>query len=289
MPITLITGAAGQDGMYLIEQLLADGAEVVALCKPGEQPDFGAATCDNKRLRVVHCDVLEEGALRALVCEVAPSRILHLASVSFVPASWEDPVTAARFGAIVTTELLEAARSLEPAPRVFLASSAEVFGFPGEIPQTESTPIAPINPYGASKAYGLALGAAYRKKHGLFVTSGILYNHESPRRPPSFVTRKVTQAAAQISLGLRQGLELGSLDARRDWGFAGDYARAMLLALDATEAHDYVIATGVLHSVEDFVDAAFRHVGLEWRDHVTTGEDLLRGADDSRVMLGDAT
>lgn len=289
MSTALVTGAGGQDGTYLVEQLLGEGVEVVALVKPGERCEPVATGNDVSRLRVVPCDLLEEGALRALVHDVAPSRIFHLASVSFVPASWHDPVTAARFGAVVTTELLEAVRSLDASPRVFLACSAEVFGFPDDIPQTESTRIAPINPYGAAKAYALALGAVYRHAHELFVASGILYNHESPRRPPSFVTRKVTLAAAEISLGLRQGLELGSLDARRDWGYAGDYVRAMRLALDASEARDYIVATGALHSVEEFVDAAFRHVGLDWRDHVTTEEQLLRGTDDDRVMLGDAT
>ena len=288
MSVAVVTGAGGQDGAYLVEQLLAEGDEVVAVVKPGETCDVAGAG-EEGRLRVVPCDLLEEGALHALICDVSPDGIFHLASVSFVPASWADPMTAARFGAVVTTELLEAARSSASATRVFLASSAEVFGFPDDVPQTESTRIAPTNPYGASKAYSLSLGAMYRREHGLFVASGILYNHESPRRPPSFVTRKVTQAAAEISVGVRQGLELGRLDARRDWGFAGDYVRAMRLSLEASEAQDYVIATGVLHSVEEFVDAAFRHVGLAWRDHVTTEVELLRGAHDDRVMVGDAT
>jgi GDPmannose 4,6-dehydratase len=278
----LITGIGGQDGSYLAEQLLGDGHEVLGTVL-GDPADYPALAGIRDRVRFVEADDLE----RALA-EHEPDELYHLAAVSFVPAWWEDPVglTQAETGALVS--LLEALRD-RPQTRAFFASSSEIFAGADEEPQSETTRPVPLNPYGAAKAFVLHAVQGFRLRYGLHASAGILFNHESPRRPDHFVTRKITRAAAAISLGLEDHVMLGNLDARRDWGFAGDYTRAMQLVVRADEPDDYVIATGEAHTVRELAEAAFRAVGLDWRDHVRFDESLARGATDARVLVGDAT
>jgi GDPmannose 4,6-dehydratase len=209
--------------------------------------------------------------------------------VSFVPASWEDPVGSSSFAAASAAALLEGLCRARPEARILNAASAEIFGVPRETPQTEETPIAPITPYGAGKAFAHFLTGAFRRHYGLHASSAILFNHESTRRPEHFLSRKVSRGAAAISLGLEQELRLGDLSAQRDWGFAGDYVRAMSLMLQADAPDDYVVATGEAHTVEDFVAAAFEHVGVDWREHVRFDESLSRGVSDSPAPVGDAS
>jgi GDPmannose 4,6-dehydratase len=276
----LITGIGGQDGSYLAEQLLADGHEVVGtvLGAPEEYPLLEGI---RDRLRFVEADAA--GAL----AEVEPDELYHLAAVSFVPAWWKDPVGLTRAETGAVTSLLEALRA-RPQTRAFFASSSEIFAGTDEQPQSETTRLAPLSPYGAAKAFVLHAVEAFRAHYGLHVSTGILFNHESPRRPPHFVTRKLTQAAAAISLGLEDHVYLGNLDARRDWGFAGDYTRAMQLMVRADAPDDYVIATGEARTVRELVEAAFRAAGLYWEDYVRLDEGLVRGATDPRVLVGDA-
>jgi GDPmannose 4,6-dehydratase len=281
MARALVTGIGGQDGSYLAEQLLADGHEVVGtvLGAPDGHPALEGI---RDRIRFLGPD-----AARAL-SDVEPDELYHLAAVSFVPAWWDDPVdlTRAETGALV--ELLEALRA-RPYTRAFFASSSEIFAGTDEEPQRETTRLAPLSPYGAAKAFVLHTVQAFRARYGLHASVGVLFNHESPRRPPHFVTRKITSAAAAISRGFADHVDLGNLDARRDWGFAGDYTRAMQLMVRAEDPDDYVIATGEAHTVRELVESAFLTVGLDWRDHVRYDESLARGATDARVLVGDAT
>jgi GDPmannose 4,6-dehydratase len=273
----LITGIGGQDGSYLAEQLLADGHEVFGTLL-GSPDDYRAL--DGVRERIGFVD----GA--AALAEVEPDELYHLAAVSFVPAWWDDPVGLTRAETGAALDLLEGLRS-RPRTRAFFASSAEIFAGSDEEPQSETTPPAPVSPYGAAKTFVWHAVQAFRTRYGLHASVGILFNHESPRRPEQFVTRKITQAAAAISLGLEDHVTLGNLDARRDWGFAGDYTRAMQSIVRADEPDDYVVATGDARSVRDFAVAAFAAAGLDWRDHVRTDESLGRGETDARVLLGD--
>jgi GDPmannose 4,6-dehydratase len=270
----LVTGIGGQDGSYLAELLLGHGYEVfgTVLTSPDRLPD---------RVQLIELDLAE--AIR----ELKPEETYHLASASFVPASWEDPVGTSRFAVDSATALLDALRRDHPTGRFLNAASAEIFGVPRETPQTEATPIAPITPYGAGKAFAHFLTGAFRRQYGLHASSAILFNHESERRPEQFLTRKVSRGAAAISLGLEQELRLGDLTARRDWGYAPDYVRAMWLMLQAEEPEDYVVATGEAHTVEEFVAAAFEHVGLDWREYVRHDEAFSRGAADSPELVGD--
>ena len=276
----LVTGIGGQDGSYLAELLLGHGYEV-----------FGTALSSPEGLaegvELVELELTDAAAVAAAIRELKPDETYHLASVSFVPASWEDPVGTSSFAAAAPSALLDALRREHPQGRFLNAASAEIFGMPRETPQTEETPIAPITPYGAGKAFAHFLTGAFRLKYGLHASSAILFNHESPRRAEQFLTRKVSRGAAAISLGLERELRLGDLSAKRDWGFAGDYVQAMWLMLQAETPDDYVIATGEAHTVEEFVAAAFEHVGLDWRDHVRYDESLSRGPSDSRVLVGD--
>jgi GDPmannose 4,6-dehydratase len=284
----VVVGIGGQDGSYLAEQLVAEGGDVVGVTRPGsEEPSSLAAVRD--RVTLVRCDVTHQDEVERLLAEHAPDELYQLAGRSFVPASWDDPVETTRFGVLGTVALLEAARSASTPPRVVMASSAEVFGDPDEEPQNERTALAPITPYGAAKAYALLVGRAYRRRYGLAVSSAILYNHESPRRPATFVTRKITRGAAAISLGLERELVLGSLDTSRDWGWAPDYVRALRAMGAAAEPDDYVVATGEAHTVAELVERAFARVGLDWRDHVRTDATLVRGAADARRLVGDAS
>jgi GDPmannose 4,6-dehydratase len=271
----LVTGIAGQDGSYLAELLLGHGYEVfgTVLGSPERLPD-GVQLVDD--------------AAQA-IREVKPDETYHLASASFVPASWEDPVGTSRLAAESAAGLLDALRREHPEGRFLNAASAEIFGVPGETPQTEETPIRPITPYGAGKAFAHFLTGAFRRRYGLHASSAILFNHESERRPEQFLTRKVSRGAAAVSLGLEQELRLGDLTAKRDWGYAPDYVRAMWLMLQADEPDDYVVATGEAHTVEEFVAAAFERVGLDWREHVRHDESLSRGSADSPELVGDPT
>jgi GDPmannose 4,6-dehydratase len=252
-----VTGAGGQDGSYLVELLVARGYEVVGL-------DRGDV------------DLLDADAVLAAVSDAAPQEIYNLASPSFVPRSWEEPVEVAQLGAVGVTVLLEAIRAVDPSIRFFQASSAEVFGVPAETPQDEATPFRPISPYGAAKAYGSFIVAAYRSRYGLHASSGILFNHESPRRSTEFLPAKVAHGVAAIATGREYELMLGDLDAKRDWGYAPDYVEAMWRMLQQDEGDDYVVATGELHSVYELVELAFRHAGLDWREHVRVDDSHVR-------------
>jgi GDPmannose 4,6-dehydratase len=275
----LVTGIGGQDGSYLAELLLGHGYEVfgTVLGSPEVRPEVEA----------FQLDLTDLDAVREAIRRIQPEEVYHLASVSFVPSSWEDPVGTSGFAAAASASLLEGLRLEHPQGRFLNAASGEIFGAPEDAPQTLETPVAPITPYGAGKAFGHFLTRAFRLHRGLHASSAILFNHESPRRPEQFLTRKVSRAAAAISLGLESELRLGDLSARRDWGYAGDYVHAMWLMLQADEPGDEIIATGEIHTVEEFVAAAFEHVGLDWREHVVQDETLLRGTSDAAVLVGD--
>jgi GDPmannose 4,6-dehydratase len=232
-------------------------------------------------------DLLDPDAVRAVLRDVSPREVYNLASPSFVPRSWEEPVEVARLGAVGVTVLLEAVRAVDPAIRVFHASSAEVFGVPAETPQSESTPFRPMSPYGTAKAYGSFLVGAYRSRYGLHASSAVLFNHESPRRSTDFLPAKVAHGVAAIAAGRERELVLGDLDAERDWGYAPDFVEAMWLMLQQADPDDYVIATGEAHSVRELVELAFEHAGLDWREHVRVDESLVRTR--SYRLIGDAS
>lgn len=284
----LIFGIAGQDGSLLAELLLDQGYEVFGVVRRAASESFPNLADIRDRLELLQADLLDELSLVRALQRCRPDEVYNLASVSFVPMSWEQPVLTAEFAAVGATSLLEAIRVVDTGIRFYQASSSEMFGDPEEAPQNELTPIAPVTPYGAAKAYAHFITRSYRRRYGLHACSGILYNHESPRRPLDFVPRKIAHAAAGISLGRRQEVLLGDLDARRDWGFAGDYVRAMWLMLQQEEADDYVIATGESHSVRDLVAAAFGRVGLDWREHVRIDPSLRRGSAELHNLVGDS-
>jgi GDPmannose 4,6-dehydratase len=242
-----------------------------------------------ERIRLFCADLLDEAALAALLRELGPSEVYNLASPSFVPRSWEHPVETAEFAAVGVTALLEAVLAVDGAIRVYQASSSEIFGEPAASPQTEATPLAPVTPYGVAKTYGHFIARSYRRRYGLHVSCGILYNHESPRRPLDFVPAKIAHGAAAASLGLERELRLGDLDAERDWGYAGDYVEAMRLMLQREEPDDFIVASGELHTVRELAELAFAHVGLDWREHVRVDESLKRGDAELHRLVGDAT
>jgi len=279
----LITGIGGQDGSYLAELLVDAGYEVAGTLL-GSPEEYPALARVRDRVKFVDVDLLNPGEA---LSELAPDELYHLAAVSFVPAWWDDPVGLSRSETGAVVALLDGIRRATPQTRAFFASSSEIFAGVDEQPQRETTRPIPLTPYGAAKAFALHAVQSFRRQYGVHASTGILFNHESPRRPAHFVTRKITRAAAAISLGLEQHVELGNLDARRDWGFAGDYVRAMRLMTRAHEPDDYVIATGAAHTVQELVDTAFRTVGLDWRKHVRHDESLDRGATDARVLVGD--
>jgi GDPmannose 4,6-dehydratase len=285
----LITGIAGQDGSLLAELLLEEGYEVFGIVRRATSEQFDNLAAIRDRIDLVQADLLDELSLVDALRECRPQEVFNLASPSFVPRSWEQPVLTAEFAAVGVTALLESIRRVDPEIRFYQASSSEIFGEPREVPQTEETPLLPVTPYGVAKAYGHLIVRSYRRRYGLYVGSGILYNHESPRRPLDFVTRKIAHAAAAISLGLEGELWLGDLDARRDWGYAGDYVRAMALMLRQEEPEDFVIASGVAHSVQELVELAFGHVGLDWRKYVHIDESLRRGAAELHDLVGDSS
>ena len=286
-PRALITGIGGQDGSLLAEYLHERGYEIAGAVRDTSRryPNLAALAGE---LELVEVNLVDRRSLESVLQRWAPDEIYNLAAPSFVPRSWERPVETAEFAAVGVTSLLEAVRAVAPRARVYQASSSEIFGEPLETPQTETTPLTPLTPYGVAKSYGHFIVRSYRHRYGLHVSSGILYNHESPRRPLDFLPRKVAHGVAQISLGLAEELVLGDLDAERDWGFAGDYVRAMWLMLQQDEPDDFVIATGVSHTVGKLVECAFGHVGLDWRDHVRVDSALRRGRAELHRLVGDA-
>jgi GDPmannose 4,6-dehydratase len=284
----IITGITGQDGSYLAELLLAKGYEVVGVVRRASAPNYWRIQHLLDRLTLRPGDLLDQLSLIRLVDDVRPHEFYNLAAMSFVPASWDQPMLTGEFNAQGVTRVLEAIRHVDPAIRVYQASSSEMFGKVREVPQTELTPFYPRSPYGVSKAFAHYITVNYRESYDLFAVSGMLFNHESPRRGLEFVTRKVTDAVARIKLGMSHTLPLGNLDACRDWGFAGDYVNAMWLMLQQDRADDYVIATGIAHSVRDLVEVAFGHVGLDWKKHVTLDPKLIRPAEVEH-LIGDSS
>jgi GDPmannose 4,6-dehydratase len=286
VPRALITGIGGQDGSYLAELLLEQGYDVVGIVRRPISERYENIEHLRDQLELIQADLVDELSLVRALRTTRPDEVYNLASVSFVPMSWEQPVLTAELAAVGATALLEAIREVDPAIRFYQASSSEIYGEPVVSPQDESTPLSPLTPYGVAKAYAHFITGSYRRRYGMHASAGILYNHESPRRPVNFLPRKVANGAAAISLGLQQELALGDLSARRDWGFAGDYVRAMWLMLQQQEPEDYVIATGVAHSVEQLVACAFSHVGLDWREHVRVDESLVRGKAELHNLVG---
>jgi len=279
MPKALITGVTGQDGSYLAELLLAKGYEVVGVVRRTSHHSYERIEHLLDHVEIVAADLLDQHSLTQVLQASKPDEVYNLAAQSYVPTSWTQPVLTGEFTALGVTRILEAIRLAHPAARFYQASSSEMFGRVSETPQRETTAFYPRSPYGVAKVYGHWITVNYRESYGLYAVSGILFNHESPRRGIEFVTRKVTDGAARIKLGLARELRLGNLDARRDWGFAGDYVDAMWRMLQQPEPADYVIGTGVTHSVRDLVEAAFSHVGLDWQAHVVTDPRFIRPAE----------
>jgi GDPmannose 4,6-dehydratase len=275
----LITGITGQDGSYLAELLLEKGYEVHAIVRRASTTNYWRIEHLLDRMTLHPGDLLDQLSLIKVIDEVRPAELYNLAAMSFVPASWDQPMLTGEFNAQGVTRVLEAVRQVDTSIRMYQASSSEMFGKVREVPQSELTPFYPRSPYGVSKVYGHYITVNYRESYDLFAVSGILFNHESPRRGLEFVTRKVTDGVARIKCGLADSLSLGNLDAHRDWGFAGDYVRAMWLMLQQERADDYVIATGKSHSVRELVEVAFTHVGLDWQKHVKTDPKFLRPAE----------
>jgi len=284
----LITGITGQDGSYLAEFLLDQGYEVFGVVRRSSTETAERIAHLIDRITLVQADLLDQSSLVSALAEVEPTEVYNLAAQSFVPTSWRQPVLTAEFTAVGVTRVLEAIRRIDPEIRFYQASSSEMFGKVREVPQTERTPLYPRSPYGVAKVYGHFITINYRESYDLFAVSGILFNHESPRRGLEFVTRKITDGVARIELGLAEELRLGNVESQRDWGFAGDYVRAMWLMLQQDEPLDYVIATGTAHSVADFVDAAFAHVGRDPANHVVTDPALVRPAEVDQ-LIGDAS
>ena len=275
----LITGITGQDGSYLAEFLLEKGYEVCGLVRRSSTLNFERIRHIQDRIQLLPGDVLDQNSLNEAIRTVQPDEVYNLAAQSFVPTSWNQPVLTGEFTALGVTRVLEALRLVRPEARFYQASSSEMFGRTLEVPQNENTPFYPRSPYGVAKVYGHWITVNYRESYGMFTASGILFNHESPRRGLEFVTRKVSHTVARIRRGLARELRLGNLDAKRDWGFAGDYVEAMWLMLQQPEPGDYVIATGVTHSVRELVELAFSIVGLRWEDHVIVDPALVRPAE----------
>ena len=284
----LITGITGQDGSYLAELLLEKGYDVYGMVRRASTENFERIDHLTDRITLIQADLLDPTSLVEALEEARPNEVYNLGAQSFVPTSWKQPVLTAEFTAVGVTRLLEAIRRVDPDIRFYQASSSEMFGKVREVPQTEQTPFYPRSPYGVAKVYGHFITVNYRESYGLFAVSGILFNHESPRRGLEFVTRKISDGVARIKLGLADDLRLGNLDAKRDWGFAGDYVEAMWLMLQADEPEDFVIATGEEHAVQEFADLAFAHAGLDANQHVTTDPEFLRPAEVDH-LVGDSS
>jgi len=284
----LITGITGQDGSYLAEFLLANDYQVIGMVRRTSTINFDRIRHIQDKIDIVQGDLLDQISMLDILQEWRPHEVYNLAAQSFVPTSWKQPVLTGEFTALGVTRLLDAIRLVDPNIRFYQASSSEMFGEVREVPQTEKTPFYPRSPYGVAKVYGHWITVNYRESYNLFACSGILFNHESPRRGLEFVTHKVTDTVARIKLGVANELRLGNLNAQRDWGYAGDYVRAMWLMLQQPNPDDYVIATGETHSVRELCEAAFGHVDLDWRDYVVVDERFLRPAEVDQ-LVGDAT
>jgi GDPmannose 4,6-dehydratase len=288
MPKALITGITGQDGSYLAEFLLDKGYDVVGMIRRSSTVNFERIGHIQDRLELVWGDLLDETSLIRLLEEHRPQEVYNLAAQSFVPTSWSQPVFTAEATALGVTRMLDAIRTVDSKIRFYQASSSEMFGKVREVPQKESTPFYPRSPYGVAKVYGHWITVNYRESYGLHATSGILFNHESPRRGLEFVTRKVTDGAARIKLGLASELHMGNLDAQRDWGYAGDYVRAMWMMLQQDQPDDYVVATGETHSVQRLCEVAFGYIGLDWQKHIKQDPRYMRPAEVD-LLVGDAS
>jgi GDPmannose 4,6-dehydratase len=279
MPKALITGVTGQDGSYLAELLLDKGYEVIGVVRRTSHHSYERVEHLLDRIEIVAADLLDQHSLTVVLQETRPDEVYNLAAQSYVPTSWTQPVLTGEFTALGVTRILEAIRLVHPSARFYQASSSEMFGKVTETPQRETTPFYPRSPYGVAKVYGHWITVNYRESYDLYAVSGILFNHESPRRGIEFVTRKVTDGVARIKLGLARELRLGNLEARRDWGFAGDYVEAMWRMLQQPTPQDYVVGTGETHSVQELVQIAFSHVGLDWREHVVSDPKYYRPAE----------
>jgi len=286
MPTALITGVTGQDGSYLAELLLDRGYRVVGMVRRTSTLNFHRIAHIQDRIELVPGDLSDQISIIRILEEYRPDEVYNLAAQSFVQTSWNQPVFTGDVTALGVTRVLDAIRIVDPRIRVYQASSSEMFGKVVEVPQRETTPFYPRSPYGVAKVYGHWITVNYRESYNLHATSGILFNHESPRRGLEFVTRKISHQAARIKLGLASELRLGNLDARRDWGFAGDYVQAMWLMLQQDHPDDFVIATGETHSVEQFLDVAFEHLDLDWREYVVQDERYMRPAEVD-LLVGD--
>ncbi|MGH9088297.1 MAG: GDP-mannose 4,6-dehydratase [Acidimicrobiales bacterium] len=284
----LITGVTGQDGSYLAEFLLEQGYEVIGMVRRSSTVNFERIAHVQDRITLVAGDLLDEGSLIAVLRDHRPSEVYNLAAQSFVQTSWSQPVLTGETTALGVTRLLDAIRTVDPEVRFYQASSSEMFGKVQEVPQRETTPLYPRSPYGVAKVYGHWITVNYRESYGLHASSGMLFNHESPRRGLEFVTRKVTHGVARIANGLEDKLPLGNLDAQRDWGYAADYVRAMWLMLQQDVPGDYVVATGETHPVHELCQLAFAAAGLDWEQHVVVDERFLRPAEVD-LLVGDAS
>jgi GDPmannose 4,6-dehydratase len=284
VPKALITGVTGQDGSYLAELLLDKGYDVVGVVRRTSHHSYERIEHLLDRVEIVAADLLDQHSLTVVLQEHKPDEVYNLAAQSFVPTSWTQPVLTGEFTALGVTRILEAVRLAHPSARFYQASSSEMYGRVQETPQSETTPFYPRSPYGVAKVYGHWITVNYRESYGMYAVSGILFNHESPRRGVEFVTRKITDGVARIRAGLATELRLGNLDARRDWGYAGDYVEAMWRMLQQPEPRDYVIGMGETHSVQELVEIAFGHVGLDWRTHVVTDPRYIRPAEVDLLM-----
>jgi len=284
MPTALITGVTGQDGSYLAELLLAKGYRVVGVVRRTSHDSYERIGHFLDRVTIVAADLLDQHSLTTVLRDVQPDEVYNLAAQSFVPTSWTQPVLTGEFTALGVTRLLEAVRLAHPAARFYQASSSEMFGKVERSPQDEATGFHPRSPYGVAKVYGHYITVNYRESYGLYAVSGLLFNHESPRRGLEFVTRRISDGAARIKMGLATELRLGNIKAKRDWGFAGDYVDAMWRMLQQKGPDDYVIGTGEMHSVEEFLDIAFTHLGLDWHKYVKVDQALVRPAEVEQLM-----
>ncbi len=288
MPTALVSGITGQDGSYLAEFLLEKGYRVLGMVRRSSTVTFGRIEHIQDDIEIIQGDLHDQGSLVSIMEEYHPDEVYNLAAQSFVPTSWNQPVLTGEVTALGVARMLEAIRLAHPQARFYQASSSEMFGKVLEVPQKETTPFYPRSPYGVAKVYGHWITVNYRESHDLFACSGILFNHESPRRGLEFVTRKITHGVARIKLGLADELRLGNLESRRDWGFAGDYVEAMWLMLQQETPDDYVVCTGETHPVREFCEAAFSHVGLDYRDHVVQDPRFYRPAEVD-LLVGDPT
>ncbi len=275
----LITGITGQDGSYLAEFLLGKGYRVAGMHRRTSTPNFSRIEHFVDRIELVQGDLLDQNSLADIVKRIAPDEIYNLAAQSFVPVSWEQPILTGEYTGLGVARLLEAIRLIKPDARFYQASSSEMFGKVREVPQSETTPFYPRSPYGVAKVYGHWITVNYRESYKMYCTSGICFNHESPRRGLEFVTRKITDGVARIAAGKARELRMGNIDSKRDWGFAGDYVEAMWMMMQKPEAEDYVIATGETHSVREFIEVAFAYVNLDWQKHVVIDPKFVRPAE----------